>query len=527
MSSTGGPPTNRTSSGGPPGGGAPDGFVIPEGCPPIYKVYIEMAAIAQEDCGFKPNIVAEVIILILMIIIYIPPLILYIINRNNLLIRYRQPKVVFIGGCLSALNNILSPIIRMTKIKCLFNTWFCSSLIFGYILLTFSRYTRTYYMQRLSIFKLRFSTRKNKKELPKNELYNKTSGSLRIKEEGVISQKSNSFLPESNFSYGTNGTNDDSFGIADPVAYFKKLNSIINRKITIILVIIPVVALTIYYTILTIRYWDPDQGTGMLDACPNEFKDVNRPKIALSVCIIVTSFYMFYEAYYKQKWDMELRIEYTIFVLMDAICFLIMELTVEGYMGRAMIRNRVYIFQMFALFIHIVCIVVPLLKILFSKLKKKDDSRLTEEEFLEKLSNPTFREQVRDISNHTFCIENLLFFIAHWDLMNIVIQYYAKKGNGGGILPTSNSYSSSDVLHKNTINPSLYKDFDPIFKPQYEQIYNLYINEEGIASVNIKSSTIKTIEEQMENDNYTYLMFSQAAEEVGELLYNNIYPRMK
>jgi len=65
------------------------------------------------------------------------------------------------------------------------------------------------------------------------------------------------------------------------------------------------------------------------------------------------------------------------------------------------------------------------------------------------------------------------------------------------------------VLHKNTINSFLYKPFDNIFKPKFEQVYNLYIKEDGVAAVNIKSSTIRIIEEQMENDNYSYLMFNQ------------------
>jgi len=71
------------------------------------------------------------------------------------------------------------------------------------------------------------------------------------------------------------------------------------------------------------------------------------------------------------------------------------------------------------------------------------------------------------------------------------------------------SYSSSDILNKNALNPVLYKQFENVFKPQFEKIYNLYIKEDGIAAINIKSSTIKIIEEQMENNNFSYLMFSQ------------------
>ena len=83
------------------------------------------------------------------------------------------------------------------------------------------------------------------------------------------------------------------------------------------------------------------------------------------------------------------------------------------------------------------------------------------------------------------------------------------------------NYISSDLLHRNTINPVLYKPFDNIFKNQFDQIYNLYIKEDGIAAINIKSSTLKTIEEQMETDNYNYLMFCEVNKK--NFFNNNIY----
>jgi len=144
---------------------------------------------------------------------------------------------------------------------------------------------------------------------------------------------------------------------------------------------------------------------------------------------------------------------------------------------------------------------------------------------LEKLNNVVFKAQVKEIATNTFCIENVLFFDAHLELMNTIINYYGKKNLLVPNEPTT--YSSSDVLRKSMINQALYRPFEECFKPQFDQIYNLYINEDGIASVNIKASTIRTIKEQMESNEYTYLMFSQAAEEIGELLYSNIYPRMK
>ncbi|OUM69209.1 hypothetical protein PIROE2DRAFT_2910 [Piromyces sp. E2] len=350
----------------------------------------------------------------------------------------------------------------------------------------------------------------------------KTKDSAREVNEQIFSIKSSSYTKNSSVS---NETASNSFGIVDPILYFKKLHSIINKKITFYLVIAPVVVVLLYTIILTIARFDD-----MKKSCVNEQKLFSTPKFALNVVIITTSFYMFYQAYVKQRWDRELKYEYTTFVIVDLICTICTVLAVDGHLGETVTKYRVYIFQVYSAVVHFICIIEPLIKIFISSYFDNNKGKLSEEGFLMRLNNSTFKAQVLDIATHTFCIENVLFFDAHIDLMNMVINYYSKKNNIPPPTESVNvscSYTSSDILHKNTINPSLYKPFDNVFKSQYEQIYNLYIKEDSIASINIKSSTIKDIEDQMENDNYSYLMFIQAAEEVGELLYNNIYPRMK
>ncbi|ORY28348.1 hypothetical protein LY90DRAFT_513145 [Neocallimastix californiae] len=99
---------SATPTGGPPT--APEGFIIPSGCPQYYPVYINMELIAKADCGFEPNMVVENTLMIFMIIAYVPPLILYIINKDNVLIKYRQPRSVFIAGILSGINSIFVPV---------------------------------------------------------------------------------------------------------------------------------------------------------------------------------------------------------------------------------------------------------------------------------------------------------------------------------------------------------------------------------------------------------------------------------
>jgi len=372
-------------------------------------------------------------------------------------------------------------------------------------------------MQKLSIFKIKVT--ENKKGKGKGyDINNKSSGSVRLKEsfakdmmvENESSHKSSLHTKNSSIS---NDLSENSFGIGDPIIYFKKLNSCI--------------LLFIHSTVITILFWNGDES--MKKPCVNDHDQVAAPKMFLNIAILTSAVYLLYQAYHKQKWDKEIKIEYTVFVLLDAFCTFFMQAIIRNAFGMTILQYRGYTFHLFNVVIHGICVVEPLCKI-FIYNHSKNEGKLTEEDFLNRLSNATFKAQVKDIANHTFCIENILFYEAYCDLMNMVVVYYNRKTTLFilfiTVLYNIGNFTCSDILHKNTINPVLYKPFEPHFKSQFEQIYNLYIKEDGIAAINIKSSTIKNIEDQMANENYTYLMFNQAAEEIGELLYNNIYPKM-
>ncbi|ORX76716.1 hypothetical protein BCR32DRAFT_271107 [Anaeromyces robustus] len=307
------------------------------------------------------------------------------------------------------------------------------------------------------------------------------------------------------------------FNIANPMGYYKRLEKIIKSRITIYYVIFPLSILLTYNIIITIQQWKK-----MIKTCPNELKEVTQPKLIINVIIYILSIYMFYQAYINQKWDIKFKIEYTTFIFVQASCLILMQFAVNGKLGDNIARYRVYIFQFYAIIIHLLSVIEPLIEIYISKHTKKEEM-LNEEEFLNQLSNITFKEQVTELAIRTFCIENLIFIEAHNDLMNTVLLYYKKKNLS---FVDSVSFGSSDILHKNKINPILYQPFDPVFKSYYENVYNFFIKEGGIASVNIESTTISDIELQIENDDFSYLMFIKAVEEVGELLFNNIYPKL-
>jgi len=502
----GGPPNGFTGGMGGPPNGIPGG----QGGPP------KMGLVDQQ---FKPLASVEFTILAFAILFYIPSIILYYKNRKHLLIKYRQPNVVLLAAILGAIMSILVPIFRYFEVKCYVNTWIINILVFSCSIITYSRYVRNYFMQRLSIFKLRFGESKNSKQKHYIKMDNSRSPETSSFSQQWDTQSYNTSL----ITKGTTVSNDDSMdslGITDPTVYFRKLNEIINRKLIITIVIFPIVFIFMYNIYITISYWDR-----MVFKCINEDRSVGTPKLVLSIIIITSSIYFFYQAYFKQKWDKEIRVEYSIYILGLLVCNILMQMTVRYKINDDWVRYRMYIFQVFVALVHFMCVIVPLIKIGITKLRN-EDVKLTEGEFLVRLSSSSFRAQVKEIATSTFCIENVLFYEAHCDLMNMVISYYQKKANSFGNL-INDTYGSSESLQKNMMNLAIYQPFDYVFKPQFDQVYNLYIKEDGIAAVNLKSSTIDTIERQIEYCNYSYLMFSEAIDEVGELLYNNVYPRMR
>ncbi|ORX84017.1 hypothetical protein BCR32DRAFT_277474 [Anaeromyces robustus] len=460
------------------------------------RSYIEEAR--EKDDKFEPDVEIELIILIVTLIYFIPSTIIYYKNRENVIIKYRQPRNVLIGSTLSTLNAALIPINRAFKSKCIVNVWVNSYLIFSFVLLTFSKYIKIFFIQRLSMFKLKFSEKKNEKIHEKGDMaitiYGKDYStnlssikSISLSKEGFPSLDS---FTLDNFTF-------DSHVISDPTQYFRRLNNTIDKNITLYFVMMPIITLLLYYFGITILYFDE-----LINShCLNERGYISLPKLLLNLSIGISSIYFFYQAYINQKWDKYIKIEYTLFVVVSAICSIVMQLALKGYFGDKALLYRIYIFQFIPISNH----------------------ALNVDEFLARLSNSNFKAQVREIATQTFCIENLLFFEAHCDLMNIIITYYNKKSTQHIV---ESVYTFSEIMHRNTTNPVLYKPFERIFKKQYNQIYNLYIKKDGIASVNINDSTKMLIEEQILSDNYTYLMFNQAAEEIGDLLYENIYPRM-
>jgi len=75
------------------------------------------------------------------------------------------------------------------------------------------------------------------------------------------------------------------------------------------------ICLFTYYIVITINKFDT-----LKKPCPNEIKDITYPKLATNIFIFISSIFMFYQIYFKQKWDREFKLEYTTFVIVQLTC---------------------------------------------------------------------------------------------------------------------------------------------------------------------------------------------------------------
>ncbi|ORX84019.1 hypothetical protein BCR32DRAFT_291604 [Anaeromyces robustus] len=91
---------------------------------------------------------------------------------------------------------------------------------------------------------------------------------------------------------------------------------------------------------------------------------------------------------------------------------------------------------------------------------------------------------------------------------------------------STNNNSKSLLKYIKSLTLSNY-EFDPKFKPLFDQIYYLYIYKDGIAPVILSLNTLNAISNKIDNEEYSYDMYQSAIEEVINILYMNIYPKIE
>eukprot|EP00833_Pecoramyces_ruminatium_P017260 jgi/Orpsp1_1/1191292/evm.model.d7180000084719.1 len=158
----------------------------------------------------------------------------------------------------------------------------------------------------MSMFKFKFTEKRNKKIHEKDTISNSSSGKVKEKGETTILIKSSS-MKSSSLTYESSNefSNTQSINSIDPITYLKKLEKIIKKN-----------------------NWNELKRT-----CPNERKEITYPKLITNIVIYISSIFMFYQAYIKQKWDREFKIEYTVIIIVQALCTLMIQLAVNGVLG--------------------------------------------------------------------------------------------------------------------------------------------------------------------------------------------------
>jgi len=80
-----------------------------KGMPPP-EVLANIPIFARVDMFFTPQAAIEFSIFGVFLIYFVPPLIYYILHRENALIKYRQPKMVIIGGIICSIHALSLPV---------------------------------------------------------------------------------------------------------------------------------------------------------------------------------------------------------------------------------------------------------------------------------------------------------------------------------------------------------------------------------------------------------------------------------
>jgi hypothetical protein len=79
-----------------------------------HGILLDTKELEKKD-DFEPNRAIEFSILTFMMLFFVPSLILYIKHKDHILIKYRQPVSVIIGGILATINATCVPEIMYYK----------------------------------------------------------------------------------------------------------------------------------------------------------------------------------------------------------------------------------------------------------------------------------------------------------------------------------------------------------------------------------------------------------------------------
>jgi hypothetical protein len=460
------------------------------------------------------------IITIIFNIVFIPSLILFYKLRDSYIIRQRNFLLTFFGGIASYINAFIGFIPQIVLVPCPLTVYSVNVLNVLVNLIFFSRSLRVILFYHLNIFKV--SSIKNK--VTKHLSYG--------------DREPNNYLPK----------------------IYRKINKLIVAFITIPIVI------SLFVTIVQHKkHYNECRFTQYQDTLiglkqnSNEELFIATPILGrfytiLSVIITIALFFVKDANKYGVKFEC---LSISIMLIIFSLCNAFLQAKATQKKGdtdySSVKHNRIFLdlfewskggkmlFNILSIYILFVSITLPVLK--YFKSKKERNKYFQEpisslQYFYKVLNSTALVNELRDIAIKEFSVENVLFWENYKVLQKLVYRYQLEygraKANGnmgminqydfeGYYIQQMQSYTSSSSPSMDDYSYDPEMNVPKEILPFYSSFYHTFIDFNSPAAVNISSSTIRQIQNEM--CSYpTVGMFDNAKNEVVEMMYSSIFP---
>jgi len=473
------------------------------------------------DKKFKIEIVIYQIFFILFIIIALISLIYFYKKRKSYIIRQRNFYLTFTGGIFTFISVVCSFIPQLIKTTCMYNVFVAGVLntIVTYIFLSRSIRVILYYY--LNIFKV--SSVKNKKinsTIQPNEYIPRIYKKIKIIIISIIIIPTVILI----FSIFVAYKLDDE---ARKQCTFTDINDILiglkNNHGSIFFKIIGIN--TVIYTILTI----------VVVIFLFKVKDVNKyglkfECISVSILIIIVSVINVFlqnnasENSYYNSAENKKKYPYKIILL-------IYEYTKGGRM----------FFTIILVYMFLSSITLPIIHYCLARRIKSNylnNSMKSMEYFYNILNTPTLVNDLRDIAIKYYCVEIVLFW-ENYQVLQLMIYRYQVEYNkamdkGDENLVSQYNFDEYYEHQMQSLSASSIEEadrnrsYDPNMivpkeiLPYYLTFYDLFIDSNGPAVVNIDDNISKKIDKNI-HSNPTIGIYDEAKNEVVQLMFDGIY----
>ncbi|KAG4099172.1 hypothetical protein H8356DRAFT_1668429 [Neocallimastix lanati (nom. inval.)] len=360
----------------------------------------------------------QLIVCIIIVIYFIVTTFLYYRERHNYLIYYRKNSVTFICSLCGLLFCLILPINIEFEGPCLVDVWLITLTTFGAILCSLYRIIRMLILKKKNMFSLKYGKQ--------------SSAKVRDQLAELSSFSRNDYGLETN--------------IVDPNNYIKQLNKIIDKGMLRWFFLVPFCSISIVTLVVFLVIYLGDH-IYIFEKCINITNGLFYPITffgAIILLIMPFAHINLIKLKFKSKWN--LKTEMLINTTLLGAGLIVYGLT-RVYIGysSATYFGVTLLMGIFS-FIQFNTIVIPLIEIRREKKRKERKDYKSIDEFILSLENKNFLELLKEKAMENFCIENVLFWEAYYDLMLNIKEYYLKSGKKNIVL-NSSIYDSGNHIH--------------------------------------------------------------------------------